>query len=149
MARIEGKLRVGVPAELAYELWSRPQEFPNFMGAVTSVKAKGKNAFVVSTEHEGRSERWNLTIQKEGGRVIRWRSSDSGRFLGEVTLRTTGEGSEITLAVDYEPASRDEELKEARRLVLPTWDVGGDLLRFRQYAEGVLEEQAEPAAVAG
>ena len=148
MARIEGKLRVGVPAELAYELWSRPQEFPNFMAAVTSVKAKGKNAFVVTTENEGRNERWNLTVQKEGGRVVRWRSSDSGRFLGEVTLRTTAEGSEITLAVDYEPASRQEE-KETRRMVLPAWDVGGDLLRFRLYAEGVYEEQAEPAAVAG
>ena len=57
---------------------------------------------------------------------MRWRNVGPGRFLGHVVLRTTVQGCEVALVVDYEPP----ELDESRR-VMSMWDVGGDLLRFR------------------
>ena len=49
MARIEAKLRVGVPAEFAYQLWSNPEEYLNFMAAVSSGRKKA-NAYQLTTE---------------------------------------------------------------------------------------------------
>ena len=140
MARIEGRLKVGVPAELAFDLWSRPEEFANFMGNVIGVESTGKDVFKITTESPEGDESWTVKVQRESPRSVRWRSVEGGRFLGEVTLRTSYDGTEIMLAVDYEPRTASPET-EVRRMVIPTWDVGGDLLRFRMYAEGVLEDQ--------
>ena len=41
---------------------------------------------------------------------MRWRSlPGSGHFQGEVTVRSRGEGAEITLVMDYEPHNADVE----------------------------------------
>jgi uncharacterized membrane protein len=139
MARVEGKLRVDVPVDVAYRLWSRPQEFTNFLGGVTEVKSQGRGSYKITTEHSGRKDTWTVRMHKEAPRTVRWRAVDGGQFLGEVVLRTTSGGSEITLIVDYEPHTDADN----RPMVLPMWDVGGDLLRFRLYAEGVYEDQLE------
>mgnify|MGYP003702757615 CR=1 FL=1 len=140
MARIEGRLKVGIPADLAFDLWSRPEEFANCMGCVIDGKNQGHDVYKITTETPGGNEGWPVKLQREAPRSVRWRSVDGGRFFGEVTLRTSYDGTEIMLAVDYEPQTKSVQT-ETRRMVIPTWDVGGDLLRFRMYAEGVLEDQ--------
>ena len=140
MARVESKLRVGVPVDLAYGLWSRPEEFPNFLAGVTGVRKKGKETYQVTTEVGGVEEHWTIEVHRDSPRQIRWRSLETGRFLGEVLLRTVAEGTEVMLTVDYEP--QRGTAPPMRRMVVPTWDVGGDLLHFRLYADGVLEDQA-------
>ena len=57
MARIERKIRVGVPTQLAYELWSRPEEFPHFVDGVVAVRNKGSGLYL---------ERCFSTAIKEG-----------------------------------------------------------------------------------
>ena len=140
MARIEGRLKVGVPAELAFDLWSRPEEFANFMGCVIGVQQQGNDVYRITTETPNGQDVLTRNGQQAALRSVRWRSVEGGRFLGEVTLRTSYDGTEIMLAVDYEPRRASAET-ETRRMVIPTWDVGGDLLRFKMYAEGVLEDQ--------
>ena len=109
MARMEAKLRVEVPTEFAYELWSRPQEYPNFMGGVTAVRSKGENICQLTIESTDRKEHWTVKLANEPPRFVRWRNTEGGRFLGEVMLRTTAEGTEVTLIVDYEPQKEAEE----------------------------------------
>ena len=148
MARVEGKLRVDVPVDVAYRLWSRPEEFTNFLGGVTDVTSLGRGSYKIKTKHSGRKDTWTVRMHKESPNVVRWRALEGGQFLGEVVIRTTTGGAEVRLVVDYAPSHAETD---DRPMVLPMWDVGGDLLRFRTYAEGVLEEQLEnqPVGAAG
>jgi uncharacterized membrane protein len=142
---METRLRVGVPVDLAHALWSNPAEFPNFMGGVVSVSEKPKGVFQLEAESSGGRERWSIELTEKSPHCIRWTNRGKGRFLGEVLLRSTGDGSEVWLSVDYEPRSAHDDGASDR--TLHTWDVGGDMLRFKIYAEGVLEESLVGAPV--
>ena len=140
MARMESKLRIGVPTDLAYSLWSSPEEFPNFMRGVVGVHEKGKNVFQVETKSGSNRDKWTIEVHTEEPHRVRWTSRGKGRFQGEVVLRSILDRSEVWLAIDYEPHNVNDDDPVGR--MLHTWDVGADLLRFKIYAEGVLEEAA-------
>ena len=138
MARIERTIRVGVPTQLAYELWSRPEEFPYFMDGVVAVRDKGSGLFRFTTSKSDRTEHWTARLQREAPHLVRWRTTDRGRFLGQVVLRTTADGSEVTFMVDYEPRDVTAVTQEP---IPPLWDVTGDLIRFKSHAEDVQEQR--------
>jgi hypothetical protein len=135
---METRLKLGVPEDLARALLANPLEFPNFMGGVVEVHSKGNDLYQVDTEFGGYRDRWSIEVSERSAHCFRWTNRGKGRFMGEILLRSIGDETEIFYSVDYEPRNAREGTGSARTMY--TWDVGGDMLRFKIHIEGVLED---------
>ena len=143
MARSESTLRVNIPPTKTFKLWSDLSKLSDFLPSVMAAKRTGKGIYELTLNADEQKEKTTVaftTIDKP--RRLVWRSSQGAKWNGELILRPTAEGTELRLIVDFEPSSLRENPTE-RGTVVPTWNVGADLLSFKNYAEKVRVEERE------
>jgi len=142
MARTESTIRVGIPPEAAFEMWSDIRKLREFLPGVLEVKNAGDNTYSVTLKAGDSKDTTRVAYSViEKPRRLVWRSKGGAKWNGEVIFRPTTEGTEVRLIVDFEPSALREHPTE-RGSVVPTWNVGADLLAFQLYAE-----KAEPVGV--
>jgi len=127
-------------------MWSDISRLSDFMPNVVDTEPVGGGSFELTLDVGGLSEKTRIALTAiEKPRRLVWRSSAGARWNGELIFRPTVEGTEIRFIVDFEPSSLRENPTE-RRTIVPTWNVGGDLLSFKNYTEKVRieEREAEP-----
>ncbi|MFC3995178.1 SRPBCC family protein [Nocardiopsis sediminis] len=91
MADVSLAVDVAVPARVAYDQWSRFEEFPEFMPTVLSFEHPDETHLSWTLlDSTGREQRMHAEITEQvPGERISWRSTDGG-FAGIVTFRPTG-----------------------------------------------------------
>ena len=145
MARSESTVRVNVAPKAVFQMWSDISRLGDFLPAVAGVEAT-EAGFRVKLSVGDQVEQTEVALTAiEKPRRLVWRSFRGARWNGELILRPTVDGTEIRYIVDYEPSSLRQNPTE-RSVVVPTWNVGGDLLAFKNYAEKSRagDREAEP-----
>ena len=147
MARSESTVRVGISPKKAFQMWSDIMHLSDFLPCVTDARPQGDGTFNVELMVGEREENTRIafTVIDKPRRLV-WRSSGGARWNGELIFRPTVEGTEIRYIVDYESSARRFNPTE-RSSVVPTWNVGADLLSFKNYAEKVQVEDRQAEAV--
>lgn len=138
MARSESTIRVNLSPEKVYRILSDVSRFGDFTPNVIRVRKSVKGAHFVTLNVGNAEEETHIVITGyERSRRLAWRSTSGARWNGEFILRPTGsmgDGCEIRFIVDYEPRSMAVD-PALRKNYIPTWDVGGTLLAFKNFAE--------------
>ena len=147
MARSESTVRVGIPPRRAFQMWSDLERLSDFLPSVCATKRANDGSVQVSLciGDNVESTRVAFTAIEKPRRLV-WRSNKGARWNGELIFRPTVDGTEIRFIIDYEPDALRKNPTE-RSAVVPTWNVGGDLLSFKNYAEKARTEEREPEPV--
>lgn len=147
MARTESSIRLGVAPEVVFEMWSDLSRLTEFLPSVVEAKQVGDGVYslVLTPGDTKETTRVALSVIEAPRRLV-WRSKGGAKWNGEVILRPTSTGTELRLIIDFEPSALREHPTE-RTSVVPTWNVGRDLLAFKLYAERLEAENVEAMSV--
>ncbi|WP_354682621.1 SRPBCC family protein [Cupriavidus necator] len=135
MSTIEESVDVRVPVQLAYQQWSRFEEFPQFMEGVEEVKQLDERRLHWRAEIAGKEKEWDAEItQNIPGQRIAWRSVAGAENSGEVNFSPLDEGTtRVSVRMNYETEGVVEAVGDAAGVLKRR--VEGDLERFKKYVE--------------
>jgi ribosome-associated toxin RatA of RatAB toxin-antitoxin module len=127
MVTIEQSIDLALPAERAYERWTRFEEFPAFMAGVESVERVDERHLEWTAAFGGPERTWTAVLTEENpDRAIAWSSISGPAHSGVVDIEPLGDGAcRVTLRLDFE--AEDPGAGERAR---------GDLERFGRLAAG-------------
>ena len=135
MSAIRESIVVNVPVRVAYDHWTRFEEFPRFMEGVKEVRQLDDRNLHWSAEVAGREAEWDaeITEQQPDSRIA-WRSTRGDQNDGEVTFEPVDDAS---TRVDVLIVHGDEGLleKAGDALGLAERRVRRDLERFKDVVE--------------
>jgi uncharacterized membrane protein len=152
METIERSIDVNVPVQVAYQRWSRFEEFPRFMEGIEEVRRLDAKRLHWVASIGGTRKEWDAQITEEvPNERIAWRS-EAGEFTaGVVTFQPLGaDRTRLTVRFDYEPQGVKETLGDWLGLI--SRRVEGDLERFKKFVEAQAQEHGSlhtPAATPG
>ena len=135
MNTITHTLEVAVPLQTAYDQWTQFEDFPHFMGGVEKIVQLDdrRTHWVASIGGVTREFDAEVLVQRPD-QGVSWRSTDGTTHAGRVTFSSLGpERTEVTLAMDWEPAGLLEKAGDALGLVDKR--VEKDLEAFRSFIE--------------
>ncbi len=143
MPQMSDSIDVDAPISAVYALWTRFEDFPQFMGGVESITQQTDKRLhwvvkIAGVEREFDAE---ITEQHQDERVA-WRSIDGETHAGVVTFhRLDDDKTRVNVQIDWKP----QGIVEAAGALLQIDDaqIGKDLRRFKELAES-----APPAAAA-
>lgn len=135
MSRIESTIDLAVPISVAYDRWTRFEDFPEFLSGVEEVRQIEDDLLhwrvsIGGVEREFDAE---ITEQHPDERVA-WRSVDGPLHAGVVTFhRLTDERTRMALQLEWEP----EGVVETAGAILQLDDlqVARDLAMFKDLVE--------------
>jgi uncharacterized protein (TIGR02271 family) len=133
---IERSIDLNVPAHIAYQQWTRFEEFPRFMEGVEAVRRlDAKRLHWVATVGGTRKE-WDARITEDvPNQRIAWRSEAGEWTAGVVTFRPlAADRTRMPVRFEYEPQGVKETLGDWLGLV--SRRVENDLERFKAFVEG-------------
>ena len=134
METLEESIEVEAPVRVAYNQWTRFEEFPRFMEGVESVTQMDDTHIHWVAKVAGRREEWNAQITKQvPDEEIDWVGLGDADNRGRIVFRPTADGTMVTLMLDYDPQGPVEKLGDALGLVRRR--VRGDLERFKAFLE--------------
>jgi uncharacterized protein (TIGR02271 family) len=148
MERIERSIDLNVPAQRAYQHWTRFEEFPRFMEGVEEVRRLDAKRLHWVANIGGSRKEWDAQITEEvPNERIAWRS-EAGEFTaGLVTFQPlAADRSRMTVRFDYEPHGVKETLGDWLGLV--SRRVENDLERFKAFVEGAGQASVETRTTA-
>ena len=135
MPTISQTIDVDVPVEVAYDQWTRFEEFPRFMDGVKDVKQLDDTRLRWTAEVGGQTETWDAKItDQEPHERIAWRTDGDKGTAGLVTFESAGDASSrVSVRFDWD----SEGLVETIGGMLGADDrrVSGDLERFKELVE--------------
>lgn len=135
MSTIEETITVDVPVRVAYDRWTRFEDFPSFMEGVESVQQLDDKTLRWTASIAGVSRSWTARIvdQTPDTRVA-WKSVEGTDNAGAVLFDPVGSGqTRVTLRIDAEPDGIVESVGDAMGFVQRR--VKGDLERFKDLVE--------------
>lgn len=135
MSRIEKRLEVDVPIEVAYDQWTKFESFPVFMGGVQKVEQRAADLIHFRASVSGIDRSWTARIERqEPNREVAWSSIEGVKNQGNIQFEPLGEHrTRLIFLVEYEPDDQKERLGD----VLGVFDrqVMEDLNRFKRFIE--------------
>jgi hypothetical protein len=137
MVTVEESIELALPAERAYERWTRFEDFPRFMAGVRAVERVDERHLAWTASFGGAERSWTAALTEENpARALAWSSTSGPAHSGVVDIAPLDDGGcRVTLRLDFE--ADDGDAAEAAR---------GDLARFGRLAGGAAPAPAEPAA---
>lgn len=134
MATIERAIDVDVPVTTAFMAWTRYEDFPRFMEAVSHVERLGADRLLWTGEVLGREESWEVRILEEiPDLLLSWDSGSRRHTSGTVTFSAEGMRTRISVVVDYDPEGVDARVGDHREFMAHRLE--GDLERFKAFIE--------------
>jgi uncharacterized protein (TIGR02271 family) len=149
METIERSIDLNVPVHVAYEQWTRFEDFPRFMEGVEEVRRLDAKRLHWVANIGGTRKAWDAQITEEvPNERIAWRS-EAGEFTaGVVRFQPLGpDRTRMTVRFDYEPKGVKETLGDWLGLV--SRRVENDLERFKAFVEARYREPAGQRTTAG
>ncbi len=131
---VSASTMVDVPIDEVYDQWTQFEDFPRFMSSVKRVEQIDDVRTHWDVEVGGVERSFYATItQQEPDRLIRWESEGDKMHSGEVSFMATGEGTKVSLSMEWEP----EGFVESAGALLNLDDRAAekDLERFKAFIE--------------
>lgn len=135
MSRFEEQITVDVPVRVAYDRWTRFEDFPSFMDGIKSVEQLDDKTLRWTASVAGVDRTWTAEIvdQTPDTRVA-WKSIDGAENAGAVLFEAAGaEQTQVILRIDAEPEGVLESVGDALGFLQRR--VKGDLERFKDLVE--------------
>ena len=135
MSAIRESIVVNVPVRVAYDQWTRFEEFPRFMDGVKEVRQLDDKNLHWSAEVAGRDAEWDAEIiEQQPDSRIAWRSTEGDQNDGEVTFEPIDDAStRVGVLIEHEDKGLVEKAGDA--LGLAERRVRRDLERFKDVVE--------------
>jgi uncharacterized protein YndB with AHSA1/START domain len=133
--KVEKSVVVNVPVFTAYNQWTQFEDFPQFMGGITSVTQLSDDRLEWVAEIAGVKRRWEAKILEQvPDRKVSWAATEGATNAGEVTFQEVGPGqTSVHLTLEYEPEGLVEKAGDALNVVENQAE--GDLDRFKAFIE--------------
>ncbi|MDK3025016.1 SRPBCC family protein [Cupriavidus taiwanensis] len=135
MSTIEESIDVRVPVQVAYQQWSRFEEFPRFMDGVEEVRQLDDRRLHWRAEVGGKQKEWDAEItQNVPDQCIAWRSVAGAENSGQVNFTALDAGAtRVSVRMNYETEGVVEAVGDAAGVLKRK--VEGDLKRFKDFIE--------------
>ena len=133
--RVEKSILMKVPVSTAYNQWTQFEDFPQFMGGVTSVKQLEDDRLEWVVEIAGVRRRWMARVLEQvPDRRVAWAATEGATNAGAVTFEDVGGGqTSVHLSLEYEPEGLVEKVGDKFNIVENQAE--GDLERFKAFIE--------------
>src|SRR5689334_12448702 len=150
--KVEKSILVNVPISTAYNQWTQFEEFPRFMGGVTSVTQLTDDRLEWVAEIGGVKRTWEARILEQvPDQKIAWAATSGATNAGEVRFEDVGGGqTSVRLSLEYEPEGLVEKVGDKLNIVGKQAE--GDLERFKAfiesegYASGAWRDSVNPGS---
>ncbi|MGZ8620955.1 MAG: SRPBCC family protein [Actinomycetota bacterium] len=115
MSAIRESIVVNVPVRVAYDQWTRFEEFPRFMEGVKEVRQLDDKNLHWSAEVAGREAEWDAEIiEQQPDSRIAWRSTEGHQNDGEVTFEPIDDAStRVGVLIEHEDEGLVEKAGDA------------------------------------
>ena len=135
MSRFEEQITVAVPVRVAYDRWTRFEDFPSFMDGVERVEQLDDATLRWTASIAGVTKTWTATIVDQTPDTrIAWKSTEGAENAGAVLFQpASAGGTQVTLHLDVDPEGIVENIGDAIGAV--DRRVKGDLERFKTFIE--------------
>jgi uncharacterized membrane protein len=132
---IQQGVNVAVPLKVAYNRWTRFEDWPEFMHRLESAEQVDDATVAFSTKIWGVNRRFEAEIQEQRpDERIEWNATEGLSHTGVVTFHELSDRlTRIEVTVDLEPHGLFE--KAGRGMRFAKRAIRGDLHRFKAYAE--------------
>ena len=133
--KVEKSVIVNVPVSTAYNQWTQFEDFPQFMGGVTSVTQLGDDRMQWVAEIAGVKRQWEArVVEQVPDSKVAWAATEGATNAGAVTFTDLGGGqTSIHLSLEYEPEGLVEKVGDKLNVVENQAE--GDLDRFKAFIE--------------
>ena len=132
--QVNKSIEVNVPVTTVYNQWTQFEEFPHFMGGVTSVTQLTDDRLEWVAEIGGVKRRWKARIVEQiPDQKVAWAAIEGATNAGAVTFRDLGVGTEVRLTLEYEPEGIVEKAGDALNVVEKQAEA--DLKKFKEFIE--------------
>jgi uncharacterized membrane protein len=135
MSRFEDQITVEVPVRVAYDRWTRFEDFPSFMDGVKRVEQVDDKTLRWTASIAGTTKSWTAEIVDQTPDTrIAWKSVDGADNAGAVLFSPDGpDRTTVSLRIDAEPEGAIESAGDA--LGFLERRVKGDLQRYKELVE--------------
>ena len=132
---IDGSIEIEAPAAVAYEQWTRIEEFPRFIGAVDSVRRIDEKRSRWRVNFGYRYQEWVAEITEViPDRRRAWRTLEGSNNAGMVNFHAIARDLTLmTLHLDYEPRGVLQNLGDELGVVSRV--IQRALEQFKEYVE--------------
>lgn len=133
--KVEKSILVNVPVSTAYNQWTQFEDFPQFMGGITSVTQVTDDTLDWVAEIAGVRRQWKAKILEQvPDRKVAWAATEGATNAGAVTFEDVGGGqTSVHLSLEYEPEGLLEKIGDKFNFVENQAE--GDLDRFKAFIE--------------
>ena len=133
---VERSIEVEVPVRLAYDQWSRFEEFPRFMSGVEEVRRVGDGMTHWVAHFAGVRREWDAAIVEQvPDEKVAWAATTGATNAGTVFFDSVAAGcTRVRLTLDFEPEGVVERIGDVLDIVQR--QAVEDLDRFKEFIEG-------------
>jgi len=133
--KVEKSVLVNVPVSTAYNQWTQFEEFPQFMGGITSVTQLADDRLQWVAEIAGIRRQWEArVVEQVPDRKVAWAATEGATNAGAVTFEDVGGGqTSVHLSLEYEPEGLVENVGDKLGVVENRAEA--DLDRFKAFIE--------------
>ena len=131
---VQESIEVNLPVSTVYNQWTQFEDFPQFMGGITSVTQLSDDRLEWVAEIAGVRRRWEAKILEQvPERKIAWAATEGATNAGAVTFQDLGGRTLVHLSLEYEPEGLVEKVGDKLNVVENR--AKGDLERFKNFVE--------------
>jgi ribosome-associated toxin RatA of RatAB toxin-antitoxin module len=133
--KVEKSVLVNVPLSVAYNQWTQFEEFPQFMGGITSVTQLADDRLQWVAEIAGIRRQWEAQVVEQiPDRRVAWAATEGATNAGSVTFEDVGGGqTSVHLSLEYEPEGLVENVGDKLGVIENRAE--SDLDRFKAFIE--------------
>lgn len=133
--KAEGSVVVEAPVDAVYTQWTRFEEFPRFMGGVTSVQVLTDARLAWIVELDGKYEQWETQVlELVPDEKVSWAGTDEVTRSGTATFKETEEGhTHVHLTLEYGGEDQRGVIGSEMNVVMNPAEK--DLQRFKELLE--------------
>ena len=137
MSRFEESINVAVPVRVAYDQWTRFEDFPKFMDGIERVVQLDDKHLLWTASVAGQQKVWEAVIVDQTPDTrIAWKSTDGAENAGAVLFEPVAPAeTKVILRMEAEPDGVVESVGDALGFLQRR--VQGDLERFKDHVEQV------------
>ena len=132
--KVDKSIEVNLPVSTVYNQWTQFEDFPQFMGGITSVTQLGDDRLQWVAEIAGVRRQWEAKVLEQvPDRKVAWAATEGATNAGAVTFTDLGGRTRVHLHLEYEPEGLVEKVGDKLNVVENQAE--GDLDRFKAFVE--------------